>query len=225
MRSDDREAALGEVEPLAARLRQLETADPERLTLALVRHAGWRLIRLRLSGRGLAGGLSAQDLAHEAIKKFLGGERKWNHAVYPTLLDCLKSVVDSLTWNCLTSDEHRKVRRGEDGFHPEPRAAEPLPDAVLLDRLDEALAERFWLELELEIQAELGGQIREELQRVCRTIRTANAVDYAGIAASTGLDQGLVYRRFYRLEALALRAARRVVAPATVTESERCHAG
>lgn len=239
-KANDREEGLGQPELLVERLRQLAEADPERVTLALVRYAGWRLTRLRLGSRGLAGGVTAQDLAQEAIRKFLDGERKWNRAVYPTLLDFLKSVVNSLMWNLLASEEHRKVRQvqidvqgmervervGEgdsaDTMAREFSTAERSPDQALLERIDEAVAERFWLELEGEIETMADSQIREELLQVFRAVRDARP-DYAAIAEWSGIDQDRVYRRFYRLEALAARVAQRLLAELNPM-TERCHA-
>jgi len=68
------------------------------------------------------------------------------------------------------------------------------------------------------------GQIREELLQVLHAVRDGQP-DHAAIAESSGIDQDRVYRRFYRLEQIAARVARRVVAEPTPRTKERCHAG
>ena len=199
-----------------------------------------------MGSRGLAGGVSAGDLAQDAIRKFLDGERRWNPAAYPTLLDFLRSVVDSMIWNLTSSDEHGKVRRfpvdrngmeqvdllgegdPEDRMARQYSAAERRPDRVLHDRINETLAERFWIELEQEIQAVEDSQVRGELLQLFRAVEQAPP-DYAGLVVSSGIPADRIYRRFYRLEKLAARVARRLLggpnSGATVLEAEvKCHA-
>ncbi len=54
-------------------------------------------------------GNAPEDIAFEAITRFLSGDRKWNQDRYPCILDFLKSVVDSLISHLINSQDHKSM--------------------------------------------------------------------------------------------------------------------
>jgi hypothetical protein len=55
--------------------------------------------------------MGPQDVASEAIKKVLEGNRKYNKQAYPVFMNFLRSVVDSIISNMLKLVEHKKVQQ------------------------------------------------------------------------------------------------------------------
>lgn len=100
------------VEPLAGweddRLRELVDR--------LARYAHYKIARLRWRGVPYArggrppGGVSPEDLAVDAVVMLINGARPWNRDRYPTELDFLKSVVDSLVNHLAESAGNRLER-------------------------------------------------------------------------------------------------------------------
>lgn len=201
----------------------LEVAGADRVALEVADYAARQLNRLRL-GRRAAVGLEPMDLTQEAVGRFLKGSWNWDQAKYPSVIDFLKSRIDSLISNALTSAEYKRGREiprtaagledvealaegdpdgtGIAGVH----AVERRPDQVLLDKIDEDIAEKFWNRLEKEAQKTANLKMRDELTKVLIAVYAGK--DYSEIAEATDLPPDVVYRRFYKLGVLAEKIAR-----------------
>lgn len=72
----------------------------------------------------------AEDIALDATKKLLAGDRRWNPETDPNLLEYLRDVVDSLISHFLNGSPNRLERPfPEDGVDP---AFFPSPDSNLI---------------------------------------------------------------------------------------------
>lgn len=208
---------------LEGRVAALEGAGVERVVLEVADYAGRCLNRLRL-GRGAAVDLDPEALTHEAIERFLDGRWSWDQEKHPSIAEFLKSRIPSLISNALTSAEYqrgREIPRREDGSEnldavtsrgsQNPGLAELhsvtwLPDEVLLQRVDEELADRFWQELEVAVRSVEDTAIRAQLEAVLVAVYAGK--NYGEIAGATGLSPEVVYRRFYKLGTLAEKVAK-----------------
>lgn len=207
----------------ASRVAALENAGVERVVLEVADYAGRCLNRLRL-GRGAAVDLDPEALTHEAIERFLDGRWSWDQEKHPSIAEFLKSRIRSLISNALTSAEYqqgREIPRREDGTEdldavtprdPQNPNVTDLhivtwrPDEVLLQRLDEELADRFWRELDAAVRSVPDTTMRAELEAVL--VAVYEGKDYGEIAEATGLSPDVVYRRFYKLGALGEKVAK-----------------
>lgn len=208
-----------------SRISALGNAGAERIVLEVAEYAGRCLNRLRL-GRAAAVDLDPDGLTHEAIERFLDGRWTWDPEKEPDIAEFLKSRIRSLISNALTSAEYRRGReipRREDGVEDvdaitprdsqDPNLADLHamilgPDEVLLRKVDDALADRFWQELETAVKSVPDPQMKAELEAVL--IAVYNGKDYGEIAEATGLAPDVVYRRFYKLGSLAENVAARL---------------
>jgi hypothetical protein len=209
----------------ASRVTALENAGVERVVLEVADYAGRCLNRLRL-GRRAAVDLDPEALTHEAVERVLDGSWTWDPAKQTSVAEFLKSRIPSLISNALTSAEYRRGReipRHEDGSENldaitprDPRDPDltdlhgPVwrADEVLLQSLDDELADRFWQDLEKAVRSVTDRKMRAELEAVLIAVYGGN--DYAQIAEATGLAQDVVYRRFYKLGAMAEQVAARL---------------
>lgn len=73
--------------------KRLNEADWDSLVPRLLGHA---IANIYDPFRLLPGGLSAEDIVHEAVAKVLNGERKWDPVRQPDLEAHLKSIIDSM---------------------------------------------------------------------------------------------------------------------------------
>jgi DNA-directed RNA polymerase specialized sigma24 family protein len=206
----------------ASRLAALESAGVDRVVLEVADYAGRCLNRLRL-GRGAAVDLDPQSLTHEAVERFLDGRWSWDQEKHPSISEFLKSRISSLISNALTSAEYQQgreiPRRGDgaenlDAVTPRDSQDPSLtdlhavtwrPDEVLLQRLDEELADRFWRDLEAAVRSVPDTTMRSELEAVLVAVYTSR--NYGEIAKATRLSPDVVYRRFYKLGGLAEKVA------------------
>lgn len=211
---------------LEARIAALERADIERVVLEIADYAGRTLNRFRL-GRAAAVELDADGLTQEALERFLDGRWTWDPAREPSVSEFLKSRLRSLISNALTSLEYRRgneiPRRGDgsenleaitpsDPFDPKAldiHAAIVTAHDVLLQRVDETLAARFWSELENEVQSVADPTMRNQLEAVLIAVYAGKG--YSEVAEATNLPAEVVYRRFYRLGSLAEHIAAKLV--------------
>jgi DNA-directed RNA polymerase specialized sigma24 family protein len=207
----------------AGRIAALESAGVERVVLEVADYAGRCLNRLRL-GRGAAVDLEPEALTNEAIERFLDGRWSWDPEEQPFIAEFLRSRIRSLISNALTSAEYqqgREIPRREDASEnldavtpqdPQDPSLMDLhivtlgPDDVLLQRVDEELADRFWRELEAVVRSVEDTTMRSELEAVLVAVYAGK--DYGEIAEATGLSPDVVYRRFYKLGTLAERVAK-----------------
>jgi hypothetical protein len=206
----------------AGRISALETAGIERVVLEVADYAGRCLSRRRLS-RGDAVDLDPESLTQEALDRFLNCRWTWDPEQEPSIAEFLKSRIPSLISNALTSGEYRKGReipRREDGSE-DVAAITPLdprdpsvsdlhevrlgPHDVLLARIDEALADRFWEALEAAVKKVSNPKMRSELEAILVAVYARK--EYPDIAQATGLAEDVVYRRFYKLGDLAEKVA------------------
>lgn len=208
-----------------SRVTALENAGVERVVLEVADYAGRCLNRLRL-GRRAAVDLDPEALTQEAVKRFLDGSWIWDPTKHTSVAEFLKFRIPSLISNALTSAEYRRgqeIPRREDGSenldaitprdHRDPNVADlhgPAwrPDDVLLQSLDDELADRFWQELEKAVKSVMDSKLRAELEAVLIAVYAGK--DYGGIAEATRLAQDVVYRRFYKLGGLAEQVAARL---------------
>jgi len=95
------------------------------LTAHAIRQAGKYLWRSK-TPHDLAKGFSPEEVAQEAIRRVWDFERRWNPEKNPDLLEYLKSVVDSIIWALLYSDDHLKTRH-----FPTDDAGKELRDEVI----------------------------------------------------------------------------------------------
>lgn len=212
----------------ASQIAALEAADLERVVLEVAAHAARCLNRLRL-GRRAAVDLDPEALVDDAIERFLDGRWTWDPERHPSITEFLKSRIPSLISNALTSAEYRKGReipRREDGAEnldavtPQDSQDPALsdlhavtwrPDEVLLQKIDEETADRFWKALEEAVKTVPEPAMRRELETVL--IAVYSGKDYGEIAKATALAPDVVYRRFYKLGALAEKVAAALVQP------------
>ena len=210
----------------ASRVAALESAGVERVVLEVADYAGRCLNRLRL-GRGAAVDLEPEALVNEAIERFLDGRWSWDQDKHPSIAEFLKSRIPSLVSNALTSSEYqrgREIPRRDDGTEnldavtprdPEDPSLADLhvatrrPDEMLLQSLEEELANRFWLQLEAVVRSEPNTTMRGELEAVLVAVYAGK--NYAEIAEATGLSPDVVYRRYYKLGVLAEGVAKDLV--------------
>lgn len=212
------EAALDTADRIAA----LEGAGIDRVALEIADYAGRCLNRRRL-GRGDAVDLDPESLTQEAIARFLDGRWTWSPERDPSIAEFLKSRIPSLISNALRSGEYRKGReipRHADGSEDvgaitpqDPRdpnlsdlhAVTLGPDEVLLEKIAEALADRFWEELEAAVKEVSDPTVRMELEAVLVAVYARKELQE--IAQATGLPQNVVYRRFSKLGDMAEKVA------------------
>lgn len=217
----------------AGRLAVLEEAGVERVVLEVADHAGRCLNRLRL-GRCAAVDLDPGALTDDAIERFLDGRWAWDRAKYPSVTEFLESRIRSLISNALTSAEYRlgrEIPRQQDGSEdldaitpedPEDPAVVDLhavtlrPDEVLLQKVDDELADRFWSALEELVKTIPDDAMRGEIEAVL--IAVYEGMDYDAIARATGLQSAVVYRRFYKLGVLAEKVAATLLGPEPLPE-------
>ena len=99
---------------------RLNAQDWENLSVRLERHAHWKVQRLGwVTGSGenpnLPKGMSAEDLAYQAIERVLTGTRSWNPDKEPDLFKLLCDVVDSLVSHLVNSEEHKERKNQVNG--------------------------------------------------------------------------------------------------------------
>jgi DNA-directed RNA polymerase specialized sigma24 family protein len=224
----DEEIGDGAIVDVASRVAALEQAGAERVVLEVADYAGRCLNRLRL-GRGAAVELDPEGLTQEAVERFLDGRWTWDRETQPSIAEFLKSRIPSLISNALTSAEYRRGRqipRREDGTEdvdaitpadPQDPALAYLhvaisrPDEVLLQTIDDELADRFWMALEDAVKTVPDAKMRGELEAVLVAVYSGK--DYGEIAEATGLSPDVVYRRFYKLGTLAENVAKDLLKP------------
>lgn len=201
-----------------SRVAALEKAGVERVVLEVAEYAGRCLNRLRL-GRAAAVDLDPEVLTQEAVERFLDGRWTWDQVKEPSVGQFLKSRIRSLISNALTSAEYqlgREIPRRDDGAEnidaitprdPHDPNLSDLhatilgPDEVLLQKLDDAHADRVWQELEAAVKSVQDEKIRAELEMVLVAVYSGK--DYSEIAEATKLAPDVVYRRFYKVGDLA----------------------
>ena len=208
---------------IASRIAALEQAGAERVVLEVADYAGRCLNRLRL-GRGAAVELDPEALTQEAIERFLDGRWTWDRDKYPSIAEFVKSRIPSLISNALTSAEYRRGREiprrldGAEDFDAvtpvdplEPALSDlhvaiSRPDEVLLQSIDDEIADRFWMALDDAVKTVADAKMRAELEAVLVAVYSGK--DYGEIAEATGLSPDVVYRRFYKLGTLAENVAK-----------------
>lgn len=111
---------------------RLHAQDWDYLSVKLLRYALMKVQRLGwVTGSGgnpnLPKGLSAEDLACEAITRVFEGTRSWNPDKEPDLFKFLCDVVDSLVSHLVNSEEHkeRKNQVNGDFLHDYPDHGDP----------------------------------------------------------------------------------------------------
>lgn len=95
-------------------LKLLSQVDWRQIALGVTDYAIIRVQRLRwktASYKDLPQGMTPADLAYEAIKKVIGGERPWDPEQHPDLLRYLKAIVDSLVSHLVESEDHERLQR------------------------------------------------------------------------------------------------------------------
>lgn len=82
-------------------IRGLDDESLKGIVTELTRYAHLKVVlRRRVLGRmAIPADSEPDDFVQEALRAVLFGERNWNRDVYPTLLEFLKSVVDSMLSN------------------------------------------------------------------------------------------------------------------------------
>ncbi|NMA26133.1 MAG: hypothetical protein GX934_00010 [Burkholderiales bacterium] len=112
--------------------KRLNAQDWNFLSVKLERYALMKVQRLAwVTGGGdnpnLPKGLSAEDLAVEAITRVLEGKRSWNPDKEPDLFKFLCDVVDSLVSHLVNSEEHRERKNQVNGdfLHDYPDCGDP----------------------------------------------------------------------------------------------------
>ncbi len=132
-------------------------------------------------------GKSAADFAQESFAAYAEGRRNWNRKAYPTFLEFLCSVVDSLISNTLKhASGHRSI---DDPIFAESKlgadllSTYPPPDEALMSK-EKALKEnRFWKEF----VASLNGEDTEILKLIhgleCGESKPQLLADLTGIDA------------------------------------------
>lgn len=202
-------------------LERLEAANWEHMALALTDYALFKVRRLKWrtgDKESLPKGMTAEDLACEAIEKVWSGERQWNPTESPDLLAFLKSVVDSLVSHLVLSADHLYVQRmpeTSDGREIEEllKVADPSsdtaqdivtvqhdPECLVISRMT---AERFVGALFEEIagDGELEGMV---------TALMGGAVKPKEIAKEMGIEVERVYKLRERLDRAVMRVEKRL---------------
>jgi DNA-directed RNA polymerase specialized sigma24 family protein len=111
---------------------RLNAQDWDYLSVKLLRYALMKVRRLGwATGSGenpnLPNGMSAEDLACQAITRVFEGTRSWNPDKEPDLFKFLCDVVDSLVSHLVNSEEHkeRKNQVNGDFLHDYPDHGDP----------------------------------------------------------------------------------------------------
>lgn len=88
---------------------KLKAKNGDTIISRLTLHAVFKTRRLykKIGSGGLPGGREPKDIALEAIKLVLDGQRKWNPSTAPDLLEYLKGVVDSIISHLIESKDHQ----------------------------------------------------------------------------------------------------------------------
>jgi hypothetical protein len=133
-------------------LSRLEAADWDDIIIKLTHYTQWFALRYKRktgSPDQLASGLTAKDIALNAIVKVWDKTRKWDTEKYPDLLAHLKWIVGSDIDHLFNSMEHRTTHRimeSEDGDGSEltynnisPDPSSPLSRSLITQTPEEQL--------------------------------------------------------------------------------------
>lgn len=183
----------------------LQKVNWESIGLRLTYYAVKKAYRYRWNSKIAIGGVSPEDLAHEAIAKIFDEKRKWDPQKDPDLFKYLTGVVDSLISHLADSPDRTRVRgipQSEDGkiveerlkmADPESETARHLrrpnlnPEQILLNKEQEQIEQRAFKGL---LKATEGDSDLEALL-VCIMDGVCKPSE---IAKATGMDINQVYQ-------------------------------
>ena len=117
-------------------LHRLNEACWKEIYRKLVLYAHYKLEYVTWPGGHAPGGITAQDIAQEAIKLLYTGQRKWNVVEHPSLEVVLKGIIKSLVNHLVWGSDNRSRHAlsddaGVDGWGYEAESNDPSPEDTL----------------------------------------------------------------------------------------------
>lgn len=162
----------------------IEKADWKCISSELAEYALYKARRIYWRSdryRNLSRGKTSEDIAYEAIQRTLSGDRSWDPEKDPDIIIFLKSVVDSLMYHLIHSQNHKRLQPlpengngniREDIIHKWSPDSSPTPEEQILLKEEEEQADRIVsimfeavaedAELETILEARMEGCVRPE---------------------------------------------------------------